>query len=47
MDATIWGPILRPFLVLLLFAVVVIPIRLLLGWLIPDGRAKRFLFKKR
>lgn len=37
----------RPLLLLLLFAVVVIPLTMLLWRVIPDGKIKRFLFKRR
>lgn len=39
--------LLRPFLYLLLFAGVVYWVMKFLWWLIPDGKVKTFLFKRR
>ena len=39
--------LLRPLLYLLLFAGVVFWIMKFLWWLIPDGKVKTFLFKRR
>ena len=47
MDATILGPLLRSILLIVLFAAVVIPIKLILFKIIPDGKIKRILFNTR
>lgn len=39
--------LLRPFLYLLLFAGVVYWVMKLVWWLLPDGKVKTFLFKRR
>lgn len=38
--------VIRPFALLLLFVVVVIPVRMLLQRIIPEGKIKRFLFRR-
>lgn len=47
MTDAIWVGILKPLFVLVFFALIVIPLRLLIGRLLPDGKLKQFLFKKR
>jgi hypothetical protein len=46
-DSVYWAILLKPLAYLVVWAAIVIPIALLLRRLIPDGRVKRFLYKKR
>lgn len=46
MDSWDWGVFLRPFLLLFLMVAIVIPIELAIWYLLPDGKIKRFLFKR-
>lgn len=47
MESWHWGLLLRPFLALILFGIVITPLGWLFGRLIPEGRLKRFLTKDR
>lgn len=38
--------VIRPFALLALFVLVVIPIRMLIWRILPNGRLKRFLFRR-
>lgn len=46
MDVFIYA-VLKPLLLLAVWAALVIPIALILNRVIPDGKVKRFLFKRR
>ena len=47
MEDSFLAAALRPILMLAVFAAIVIPIRLLLEKIIPNGKIKEFLFKRR
>lgn len=47
MDVFAWAILLKPLGFLVLWGLVVIPIALLIRRLLPDGRVKDFLYKKR
>lgn len=43
MDAASWSYLLRPFIMLLLFAAVVIPLKIVFVRYFPEGKLKRLL----
>jgi hypothetical protein len=46
MTTTVIALILKPFVVLIIFGLIVIPLTLLAKKYIPEGKIKRILFKK-
>lgn len=47
MDVVAWAIFLKPLGFLVLWGLVVIPIAILIRRLLPDGRVKDFLYKRR
>ena len=45
-ESMIIANIIRPFALLILFVAVVIPIRMLIERILPNGKLKRFLFRR-